>query len=813
MNNPEGLEKTVPQNSSWESDPIFALDIGTRSIIGIVGIQEGDLFRILDVERQEHTKRAMIDGQIEDIDQTAKIAGMVKSRLEEKMGFPLKDVFVAAAGRALRTQKASFELQLDPKEPIREQKVLELELGAIQEARDAIKEEEGRNSLYCVGHSVIRYYLDDYPLSTLLSHKGSVAKVEIIATFLPNEVVESLYAAMEKTGLSVASVTLEPIAAMNAIIPSELRMLNLVLVDVGAGTSDIAISNNGSVSAYTMATIAGDEITETLVKEFLVDFDTAEKIKISLSENVGSIEYQDILGFNYTLTRDEVMEKIKPAVENLSSVISERVMEMNEKAPAAVFLVGGGSQIPGLCDGVAEKLGVAENKVAVGGSNYMKRLVVADMDIKGPEYATPVGIALTAVISRSRESFVVTINGQKKHVYKAGTLSVVDVLMMSGYKQNQIMGRSGQSVTFEMNQQKKVVRGGHPVPATIEVNGKSASIATPVQSGDVITFEPAVQGLDASPTIQDVVEYWEQFDVYLNDAKIPVGTTAFINGVPVGKNQVVKNLDLVEIHEVNTLSDLCREAKLDLEKYRFLVNGTEQQGGYMLEEEDDIRYFSIADEDRKKVEEETSELDQEDQDTQDEDQEQEDLEETETSEVVEEIDSSEQNAEESNPDEEQEETQKEPQSEREQEESPKEPQSKREQEESQKESQSKREQEEKPKKVLKTPAPPKHPFQAKKKEPANADSQDETDTNSIGLVGSSIQRVLHIRLNDRPVELYPKEDGTPYLFLDMLNFVDIDPSKPQGNIVLKIDGHNASYLDAILDGSVIEIYWDKFGLQ
>lgn len=84
----------------------------------------------------------------------------------------------------------------------------------------------------------------------------------MVATFLPSEVVDSLYAVMQKAGLEVASMTLEPIAALNAAIPADLRLLNLALVDIGAGTSDIAVCRDGSVVGYTMATVAGDEITE-----------------------------------------------------------------------------------------------------------------------------------------------------------------------------------------------------------------------------------------------------------------------------------------------------------------------------------------------------------------------------------------------------------------------------------------------------------------------------------------------------------------------------------------------------------------------
>ena len=99
----------------------------------------------------------------------------------------------------------------------------------------------------------------------------------VVATFLPSEVVDSLYAVMQKAGLEVASMTLEPIAALNAAIPADLRLLNLALVDIGAGTSDIAVCRDGSVVGYTMATVAGDEITEALMRACLVDFPTAER--------------------------------------------------------------------------------------------------------------------------------------------------------------------------------------------------------------------------------------------------------------------------------------------------------------------------------------------------------------------------------------------------------------------------------------------------------------------------------------------------------------------------------------------------------
>lgn len=271
--------KTQPRVQIQANDAVFALDIGTRSIIGMVGIVEENKVKIIAIEREEHAERAMIDGQIENIEKVATLAGKVKKRLEDKIRFKLTKVCVAAAGRALRSKRAEFELELPGTQLIDDEIISRLEAGAITKAEEAFDAEneaaEDTRRFYLVGYTVCQYFLDQYMISNLKDHRGRHVKVDLIATFLPSEVVESLYTTMNKIGLEVASLTLEPIAAINAAIPENIRLLNLVLVDIGAGTSDIAACTGGSVTGYTMATVAGDEITETIMKEYLVDFATA----------------------------------------------------------------------------------------------------------------------------------------------------------------------------------------------------------------------------------------------------------------------------------------------------------------------------------------------------------------------------------------------------------------------------------------------------------------------------------------------------------------------------------------------------------
>ena len=85
----------MSEYKAQENDLIYALDIGTRSVIGMVGQTDGDRFKVLDVEVAEHKKRAMIDGQIDNIRQVAGLVRQVTQRLEERLNVSLERVCVA----------------------------------------------------------------------------------------------------------------------------------------------------------------------------------------------------------------------------------------------------------------------------------------------------------------------------------------------------------------------------------------------------------------------------------------------------------------------------------------------------------------------------------------------------------------------------------------------------------------------------------------------------------------------------------------------------------------------------------------------
>lgn len=506
------------------SELVYALDIGTRGVVGVVGRPEGTRFNVLAMEMSEHARRTMVDGQIDNIKQVADLARTVTDRLQDRLGVTLQRVCVAAAGRALRTEKGSFALELSQNDTISAEQISRLETGAVSAAEDALQADgDARRQFFLVGYTVAQYRLDNYPLTSLLDHSGRMIEADVVATFLPGEVVESLYSAMRMADLQIASMTLEPIAAMNAAIPEELRLLNLALVDIGAGTTDIAICKGGSVVGYTMATIAGDEITEAVMHRYLVDFQTAETMKRSLGKGE-DICYKDILGMENQCTCQEFLQAIEEPVENLAQAIAQQVLELNGAAPSALFLAGGGSKLVGIQEHVAQHLNMDLRRVTIAGSNYEKSVFSQDLNLLNPEYATPLGIAVSAGMGLLNDSYMISLNGEPAKLFRSGVLSLRDILLMNGYTYSDMLAKSGKNLSVVLDGQRLTVRGEAGIPAILLLNDEEVSITQVVRAGDQITFTPAVPGTDAARTVRQVLGDNALRRVLVNNQEVDLDT-------------------------------------------------------------------------------------------------------------------------------------------------------------------------------------------------------------------------------------------------------------------------------------------------
>ena len=532
-----------------DNNLIFGLDIGTRSIVGILGYEIKGGFHVVASHTELHETRSMLDGQIHDIDQVAKTIGKVKEALEQKTNKVLTKVCIAAAGRVLETMETSVTIEIDESIEITEELIQSLELQGMEKAMHQINYKDAAKELpfYCVGYSVTKYYLNNFEMTNLLGHKGATIGVDVLSTFLPAEVVNSLYKVMEIVGLNVYSLTLEPIAAIQVAIPKEFRLLNIALVDIGAGTSDIAITKGGSIIAYGMIPTAGDEITESIVHKYLVDFKTAEKIKIKASGRGKTVSFKDAIGLKQSIELDDVRQTIEASKIDLAKRISQKIKELNGGTSTnAVFIVGGGGQLTGFTQLIAEGLKISNERVAIRGKDVLSKITSDDKSFKkNPEQVTPIGICLTGLENNQHDFVEVFLNDESIRIFNTNRLTVMDIVALKGIDPKSFIPRRGENITFTYNGQEKIIKGQLGEPAHIYVNQKEVDLASPIMMHDYITIIAAKKGEDASVSIDTLLK--SQKYIMINEEKKLLDIDIRVNQTKKSRAYTVEDGDNIDI--------------------------------------------------------------------------------------------------------------------------------------------------------------------------------------------------------------------------------------------------------------------------
>lgn len=562
---------------------VFALDIGTRKIVGLIMQKEGESFRVLDSEMIEHKTRAMLDGQIHDVEAVAAVVNEIKNRLEERNNIRLESAAVAAAGRSLKTERAEKQRKRPMLDEITLEEVRALEIEAVQEAQFKLMQSSQQGlqkaNYFCVGYSVIYYELDGQKIGKLVGQRGTVIKAEVIATFLPRVVVDSLFSSLKRAGLDILSLTLEPIAALSVTIPPNMRLLNLALVDIGAGTSDIAIVKNGDIAAYAMVPIGGDELTETLASQYLLDFDEAEVLKRSLGEK-DEVKITDILGNETWLTCNEVIKVMEPVIDELAQHIAGYIVTLNQKAPDAVILVGGGSLTPNLPKRIAEELNLPLNRVGIRTPDKFSHFYIEADYLKGPQGVTPLGIAYYCLANPPAPFIKVSVNGREIVLWNVGEINVGKALLASGMPLSNIYGRPGLGKTIEVNGVVKVLKGEIGIPPVIKVNGEEASLETWLKEGDIVEFIPGKEGQEAKVLVKDLVNESEEGYVLVNGEKVDLKLKIEVNGIPADLEEEVPDRAKVVWQRMSMVKDilLCAEVPpeyMEEKIYRYYLNDKE----------------------------------------------------------------------------------------------------------------------------------------------------------------------------------------------------------------------------------------------
>ena len=521
----------------------------------------------------------------------------VKAELEGQLEAKLTDVCIAAAGRVLKTVTTSVEYEFAEETVVTAEHIHTLDLLGVDHAQQILKERnDTRYKFYCVGYSVVKYYINDEVFSNIEGHKAEKISEDVIVTFLPEDVVDGLYSAVGQAGLNVANLTLEPIAAINVAIPEAFRMLNIALVDVGAGTSDICVTRDGSIIAYGMIPYAGDELTELIVQHYLVDFNMAEHMKLT-SGMADEVEFTDIMSITHTIPSEEIWDLTNDTVDKITTEVAEKIKELNgDKSVSAAFVVGGGGKIHGFTEMLADKLEIPRERVALRGEEVLKEVHFAQEEIKkDPLLVTPIGICLN-YYDQKNNFIMVRFNGERLKLYDNSHLTIVDAALQAGFPNEALFPRRGKAVEFTVNGKPRIVRGEPGESAIVKVDGRVVSINTPLVPNSEITIEASTIGKEAVSTIEQLDEYTSSTITFqVNGINITCPKFVQVNGSLEPSNYVIQEGDEIETRNFYTIGQLAEfmDVRID-EEAGIILNGKPADMGSLCYENFEIEWSASA---------------------------------------------------------------------------------------------------------------------------------------------------------------------------------------------------------------------------
>lgn len=571
---------------------VFGLDIGTRNVVGTVGYRQGERFVVVAQEIRQHQTRAMLDGQIHDINRVAATIADIRQALQEKTGLELNDVCIAAAGRVLKTLNVHVDMELDTERNVTKDDMSALVSMGVEKAyADFQEENDSDTQFYCVGYSIMKHYLNGMWMEHPEHHKAKNIGADMIATFLPDDVIDGLYSAVELAGLEVANLTLEPIAAIRVAIPEKFRLLNIAMIDVGAGTSDISITDDGSVIAFGMLAQAGDALTEILARTCLIDFATAEKVKTAASQH-DKIIYEDIMGLEQTITADEVLEICRPEIEKMAKSTAEAIKELNGGvSPSAVFIVGGGGKMKGFDAKIAEELGLDPKRVALRGETIMQDIDFPEGALKDSTIITPIGICLN-YYEQTNNIIYVNFNGRKIKLYDNNKLTVMDAAVQASFAREGLFPKRGEEISYTVNGESRVARGAYGESAHIYVNNEEVDLSSGIKANDEIVIEESTIGKPANEKISELPDYDGMITLNVNGKDMQFPKPVKVNGNMVSEDYLIQEGDCVEIGDSYTYEDLLAVMEINAEEMVLFVNGEKAEADVIVKKNDRIEIKS-----------------------------------------------------------------------------------------------------------------------------------------------------------------------------------------------------------------------------
>jgi cell division protein FtsA len=324
---------------------LVALDIGTEFVKALIGKVNGDQVEIIGVGRQHQKLTDMQSGAVTDIAGVVDNCDAALRQAEEMSGVVAKDTVMGIAGELVKGTSTTIKYKrTDPQTRIEMgelRKILDrVQDRAFEKARETLAWETGQQEIdvKMVNTAIVDVQIDGYRVTNPIGFQGREVSIQLFNAFAPMVHIGALQNVGTNLDLNVINIAAEPFAVAKSVGGEESSDFSAIFIDIGGGTTDIAVVNNGGVEGTKMFGIGGRAFTKRISQVAGVTFDQAEEMKLEYS--AGKLAHVG--------DRDSVREAVRSDIKTWLSGVELSLSEFTrvDYLPSKILLCGGGSGLP-----------------------------------------------------------------------------------------------------------------------------------------------------------------------------------------------------------------------------------------------------------------------------------------------------------------------------------------------------------------------------------------------------------------------------------------------------------------------------------
>ncbi|MFA5003731.1 MAG: cell division FtsA domain-containing protein [Candidatus Saccharimonadales bacterium] len=343
------LSRVATKKTIADQKHLVALDIGTEFVKALIGRVNGDQIEIIGVGRAHQSLSDMQAGAISDIGGVVQNCDAALNQAEKQAGVSVRSAVIGIAGELVKGTTTT--VRVARKQPNKALDMIEIEriIKLVQERAEAKAKQQlawelgGKNvEVRLVNSALVGIEIDGYQVTNPVGFQGRDVVVQLYTAFAPLIHIGALEKTAEQLDLDLLAVAAEPFAVARSVIgDDQSASMSAILMDVGGGTTDIAVINDGGVQGTKMFGIGGRAYTRSVERDLNVEFDQAEELKLGLSTNKVPRSKVSSIEASLTKTLDVWTSGVELALSEFNKL---------DHLPFRILLCGGGSSLDLLMD-------------------------------------------------------------------------------------------------------------------------------------------------------------------------------------------------------------------------------------------------------------------------------------------------------------------------------------------------------------------------------------------------------------------------------------------------------------------------------